>query len=168
MGGPGGGGGRRGEDGNAGGKPLFAVKAGASGALTLKEGQESNDGVAWHLPQGWPGTASPLLYEGNLYTLDDRGGFISCYDAATGKRHYRERLGGARGFTSSPWAYDGKVFCLDDGGTTYVVAAGPQFKLLGKNALGEMSWSSPAVADGAVFLRTVDHLFCIRKTDQQK
>ena len=68
----------------------------------------------------------------------------------------------ARGFTSSPWAYEGKVFCLDQGGQTYVVKAGPAFKLLGRNKLDEMCWSSPAVAGGALFLRGVDHLYCIR------
>jgi outer membrane protein assembly factor BamB len=155
MGGPPGG-----DEGSAGGKPLFAVKAGASGDITLKEGDDSNDGVAWHLAQGWPGTASPLLYEGHLYVLDSS--LLTCYDAKTGKRVYKERLPGARGFTSSPWGYAGKVFCLDDNGTTHVVEAGAKFKVLGKNALGEMTWSSPAVAGGSLFLRTVDHLYCIR------
>src|SRR5205807_1489474 len=94
-------------------KPLFAVKTGASGDITLKDGAKSNDGVAWHLPQAGPSTASPLLYDGKLYIVEDRG-FLGCHDAATGKQVYRERLNGARGFTSSPWAYDGKVFLLDD------------------------------------------------------
>jgi outer membrane protein assembly factor BamB len=107
-------------------------------------------------------TASPLLYEGRLYVLEGQGGLVSCYDARTGKRVYKERIPGARGFTSSPWAYAGKVFCLDENGTTHVLQAGPRFQVLGKNPLGEMSWSSPAVAGGSLFLRTVDHLYCIR------
>jgi outer membrane protein assembly factor BamB len=146
-----------------GGKPLFAVKAGAAGDITLKSGATSNDGVAWQLPQAGPPTPSPLLYEGYLYILEDRGGLVSCYDAASGKQVYKERLPGARGFTSSPWAYDGKVFCLNDGGTTHVIQAGAQFKVVGTNTIEEMCWSSPAVAGGALFLRTVDHLYCIRE-----
>ena len=155
-----------GEGGIAGGKPLFAVKAGASGDISLKEGEDENDSVAWYQKQGGPGTASPLLYQGYLYILEERGGFLSCYDAKTGEKVYKERIAGARGFTSSPWAYDGKLFFLDDAGTTHVIKAGAEFEILGKNALGEMCWSSPAVANGAVFLRTVDHLFCIRNSDK--
>jgi hypothetical protein len=49
-----------------------------------------------------------------------------------------------------------------------VIEAGPQFKPLGKNAIGEMAWASPAAADGALVLRTVDHLYCVRSTDKAK
>jgi outer membrane protein assembly factor BamB len=162
---PGGSGGR---SGRGGARPLFAVKAGASGDITLKEGAKSNDGVAWYLPQGGPPTASPLLYSGYLYILEERGGLVSCYDAKTGKQVYKERLPGGRSFTSSPWAYDGKIFCLDAGGTTHVIQAGPKFKVLGKNTIDEMCWSTPAVAGGAVFLRTVDHLYCIKDKGKEK
>jgi outer membrane protein assembly factor BamB len=160
---PGGGfGPKPGGGGSAGDKPLLAVKAGATGDITPKAGATSSPGIAWRLPQAGPGTASPLVYQGHLYILDERGGILSCYDAKTGKRVYRERLSGARGFTSSPWAYDGKIFCLDDGGTTHVVAAGREFQELGQNTLAEMFWSSPAVAGGALLLRGVDHLYCVR------
>jgi outer membrane protein assembly factor BamB len=163
KGGPPGGGrfGGRGE-GMGGGRPLVAVKPGASGDITLKEGSQSNDGVAWSLPQAGPATPSPLLYGEYLYVLADRGGLVTCHEAKTGKQVYKERIPGARGFTSSPLACDGKVYCLDDAGTMHVLQAGPEFKVLGKNAVGEMCWSSPAVAGGALFLRTVDHLYCIR------
>jgi outer membrane protein assembly factor BamB len=144
-------------------KPLFAVKAGATGDITLKDDATSNEAVAWYLPQGGPSIASPLLYEGRLYVLEQRSGMLSCYDAKTGKQAYRERLPGARGFTSSPWAGEGKVFCLADDGQTYVLQAGPDFKLLGRNSIGEMCWSSPAIARGALLLRTVDQLYCIKK-----
>jgi outer membrane protein assembly factor BamB len=164
----GGGGGRGGRRGPGGGgfvfnsnRPLFAVKAGASGDITLKSGTTSNDGIAWYQAKAGPQTASPLLYQGRLYVLDERGGFLSCYDAKTGEQAYKERLRGARGFTSSPWACDGKVYCLDDAGTTYVVQSGPAFKLLGKNVIDEMCWSTPAIAGQALFLRTVDRLYCI-------
>jgi outer membrane protein assembly factor BamB len=169
----GGGGGRggrggRGGFGGFGGSPLFAVKAGASGDITLKEGTTSNDGIAWRLPQAGPGTASPLYYEGRLYILGQRGGLLSCYDAKTGKQLYRDRLSGARGFTSSPWAYAGKLFFLDDSGQTFVVQAGPKFKLLGKNKLDEMFWSSPAAAGGTLLLRGVDNLYCIKSATTEK
>lgn len=94
--------------------------------------------------------------------LDDRSGLISCYDARTGKQAYRQRLVGAGGFTASPWGCDGKVFCVDSAGMTFVLKAGPTYKLLGKNTIGEMCWATPAAAGSDLFLRTVDHLYCIR------
>jgi outer membrane protein assembly factor BamB len=168
FGGPGGRPGGPGGMGGGGGKPLFAVKAGASGDISLAKGTTSNDGVAWSLPQAGPAMASPLLYDGYLYILEQRGGILCCYDARTGKQVYKERLAGARGFTSSPWACGGKVFCLADDGETFVVQAGPNFKVLAENKLDEMCWSSPAVAGGALFLRTVDHLYCIKDKGGEK
>jgi outer membrane protein assembly factor BamB len=160
-GGPPGGGGR-GPGGGASGT-LFAVNAGASGDITLKDGEATSAGVAWSAPRSAPAMASAILYQGYIYTLDQQGGRISCIDAKTGKAAYtREQIGAARGFTSSPWAADGKIYCLDGSGQTFVIQAGPEFKILGSNPLNEMTWATPAVAGGAVFLRTVDHLYCIK------
>ncbi len=162
MGGFGGGGfGGRGR-GDEGGGGLFAVRAGASGDITLKSGSTSNAGVAWSQPKGGPEMASPLVFEGHLYILSRNGGIVTCHDAKTGKQVYKERLPGARAFWASPWAGDGKVFCPDDAGTTYVLQAGPEFKVLAQNSLNEMLWSSPAAVGGAVYLRGVDHLYCIK------
>jgi outer membrane protein assembly factor BamB len=143
--------------------PLFAVRAGASGDLTLPRGATSSDGVAWFRSRGGPAMASPLLYGGHLYILDQNGAFLNCCEAKSGKPVYRERLPGARGFTASPWAYDGKIFCLDQDGKTFVLQAGPKFKVLSKNEIGEMCWATPAAANGALFLRSRDHLYCIRQ-----
>ncbi len=114
--------------------------------------------------QGGPSAASPLVFQGFIYILEQNGGMVSCYDAKTGKPAYkRERLQGARTFWASPWAYDGKIFCLDDGGTTHVIQAGPEFKILGKNKLSDQFWATPALAGGAVILRGIDDLYCIKK-----
>ncbi|HEV3142395.1 MAG TPA: PQQ-binding-like beta-propeller repeat protein [Gemmataceae bacterium] len=160
------GGGRPGGDGGGfggGARPFFAIRPGGSGNITLKDGEKSNDYVFWKLPQAGPATPSPLIYDGYLFILEDRGGMVSCYDPKTGKQLYKERISGARGFTSSPWACDGKVFCLDDSGTTHVLKAGPEFKVLGKNKIDEMCWSSPAVTGDSLILRTVENVYCIRK-----
>lgn len=142
---------------------LYAVRAGASGDITLKDGAKSNDGVAWHQPRGGPPMASPLVYQGFVYILQQNGGMVSCFDAKTGEPAYqRERIPGARSFWASPWAYDGKVFCMDDDGQTFVLQAGREFKVLGKNPLNEMCWSTPAIAGGALFIRGVDHLYCVK------
>jgi outer membrane protein assembly factor BamB len=151
-----------GRGGPFGGRPLYAVRAGAKGDVTLKPGEKANAGVVWYLAQAGPAIASPLLCDGHLYILEQMGGLLSCYDAATGKQVYRERLRGARGFMASPWAAGGKVYCLDEEGQTFVLRAGPQFKLLGTEKIGEMCRASPAVADGALIVRGIDHVFCIR------
>jgi outer membrane protein assembly factor BamB len=143
--------------------PLFAVKAGAKGDISLKDGESSNTHVAWSVKGAGPVLASPLYYDGHVYVLSQQGGMVSCYDAKTGKADYtKERLPSARGFSSSPWAADGKVFCLDDSGKTFVLQAGSEFKVLSTNNVGEMCWSSVAISGGRLFLRGVDHLFCIK------
>ena len=53
---------------------------------------------------------------------------------------------GAGAFTASPWAYNGKIFCLSEDGDTFVVEAGPEYELVGKNSLGEMCMATPAIA----------------------
>jgi outer membrane protein assembly factor BamB len=144
-----------------GGRPLFAVKAGASGDVTPRGGA-ANAAVAWCLPNAGPLIATPLLYDGRLYVPEQQLGLVTCYDARTGKQLYKERLPQARGFFASPWGCAGKVFCLDEDGQTFVLQAGPEFKLLGRNALGERCWASPALAGDALFLRTIDHVYCIK------
>jgi outer membrane protein assembly factor BamB len=165
-----GGGGRRGGEsrGGGGGGGLYAIRAGASGDVTLKEGETSNAGVAWSQSRGGPEKASPLLYEGHLYVLRTNGGIVTCYDAKTGKQLYRQRIPGATAFWTSPWAGEGKIFCLDDSGTTHVLDAGPEFKVLGTNKLNELFWASPAIVGGSVLLRSVDSLYCIRTKDDKK
>lgn len=142
-------------------RPVFAVKAGAAGDISLKKDQTSNDFIVWYKEPAGAYHPTPLVLGDYLYVLYSTG-FISCFEAKTGKPVYeRERLGGS--FTASPWAYAGKVFCLSEDGTTYVVKAGPQFELLGKNVLGEVALATPAVADGRLFLRTAAALYCIRQ-----
>lgn len=135
------------------------MRAGATGDLTLKAGETASAGVAWSQPRGAPEEASPLAYQGYVYILRKNGGIVTCLDAMTSKQVYQKRIPEARSFWASPWAAGGKIFCLDDGGTTHVLQAGPEFQVLARNSLAETSWASPAVADGAVFLRSVDHLF---------
>src|SRR5256885_6759796 len=103
--------------------------------------------------------ATPIL----LNLCVQKSGIIHCRDAKTGNQHYRQRLPGATGFTASPWTMDGKAFFLDQSGQTFVVAPGAQYKLLATNKLpDEMFWASPAIAGDSLFLRGMDHLYCIR------
>jgi outer membrane protein assembly factor BamB len=147
-----------------GNSPLFAVRAGAGGDITLQDDETSNAGVAWSRTRAGPSMASPLYYDGLLYILEQRGGMISCYDGQTGEpAYYRTRIPDATGFTASPWAAGSNIFCLDDSGQTIVLKAGRSFGVVGRNTVGEMCWSTPAFSDTEILLRSIDHLYCIRR-----
>jgi outer membrane protein assembly factor BamB len=142
---------------------LAAIKPGASGDISLPEESTSSDFVAWSAKLTGHRVASPLVVSDCLYLLEQQAGIIRCLDATTGKEHYRQRLPGATGLTASPWTAGGKVFCLDQSGQTFVLAPGSEFKVLTTNKLAdEMFWASPAVARDSLFLRSIDHLYCIR------
>ena len=143
-------------------RPVYAIRSGANGDISLPDGTTSNDYVVWSHPQLGSYNPSALVYGDYHYTLLDRG-ILICYDARTGQEVYpRQRL--ARGgnlFTASPWAYNGKIFAISEEGDTYVVKAGPEFELLGINALNEWTLATPAVANGSLIVRTVSRLYRI-------
>jgi outer membrane protein assembly factor BamB len=143
-------------------RPVYAVRAGAAGDITLKTGERSNKYIAWFQPQAGPYNPSPLVYGDYYYTLLDRG-FFTCHDARTGQEIYgKQRIdAGAGAFTSSPWAYNGKIFCLSEDGDTFVIQAGPEYKLLRKNSLDEMCMATPAIARGSLIIRTASKLYRI-------
>jgi len=145
-------------------RPVYAVRPGATGDISLRPDTTSNDYVAWYQPTLGTYQTSALVYGDYYYTLLDRG-FLLCHDARTGKEIYgRQRISReAGGFTASPWAYNGKIFLLSEDGDTFVVQAGPEFKLLGKNSLNEMSLATPAVAKGSLILRTQSKLYRIAR-----
>lgn len=144
-------------------KPLFAIRPGASGDISLGDEETSNEYIAWCQKKAGPYNPSPILYGDYLYVLYDRG-MLACYDAKTGREIYgKTRLNSPRGFTSSPWAYGGKIFCLSEAGTTFVVRAGPEFKLLGRNDLEELAMATPAIVGQSLILRTESKLYRIEQ-----
>ncbi len=68
------------------------------------------------------------------------------------------------GFSASPWAYNGKIFALSEDGDTFVIAAGPEFKVIGKNSLEERTLATPAIADHSIIIRTASHLVRIKRS----
>ena len=144
-------------------RPVYAIRPGASGDITLGEGSTSNDYVVWSDPQLGSYNPSSLVYGDYYYTLLDRG-ILLCRDARTGREVYpRQRISAGSLFTASPWAYNGKIFALSDDGDTYVIKAGPGFEVLGRNSLNEMALATPAVANGSLILRTASKLYRIAR-----
>jgi outer membrane protein assembly factor BamB len=149
-------------------RPVYAIRQGASGDISLKPGETSNQNVAWFQPLLGSYQTSALAYGDYFYTLLDRG-FLLCHEAATGKQIYgRQRLSAdSSGFAASPWAYNGKIFVLSEDGDTFVIQAGAEFKLLGKNPLNEMALATPAVAQGSLIIRTQSKLYRIASGAQK-
>ena len=146
-------------------RPVFAIRPGASGDISLKAEETAGPFIAWSLNAASATYPSALVVGDQFYTLLDRG-FLTAHDARTGKEIYgRQRIASDAGtFSASPWAYNGKIFVLSEDGDTFVVQAGPEYKLLGKNSLNEMALASPAVAGGSVFIRTATKLYRISRT----
>ncbi len=138
-----------------GGGYLFSIKPGGSGDIT------QTDYVEWRTPKSGIQMASPVESNGYIYLLERNGGIIHCLEQATGKSLYSKRVPNARPFWASPWTSGGRVYCVDDGGTTHVIEPGPTLNIIAKNVIDEQTWSTPAVVDGKIYLRTVGHLYCI-------
>jgi outer membrane protein assembly factor BamB len=143
--------------------PIYAVRAGARGDISLAEGETANRGVAWSTKSGGPYYVTPLIYEDFLYVLSNDG-VLTAYLTLTGERVYRERVGEkAVGFSASPVAADGRIYLASEDGDVYVLRAGHDYRLLGVNPVGELMMATPAVAGGMIVLRTRDRVIAIGK-----
>ncbi len=144
-------------------RPVYAIRPGANGDISLAAGQTSNDFIAWYLPRGGPYNPSPIVYDGLYFTLFDRG-YMTCHDAVTGEEVYG-RTPFARGatFTSSPWAYNGHLFFLSEDGDTFVIRAGKEFEHVATNALEELAIATPSIARGHLLIRTASKLYCLQQ-----
>ena len=139
---------------------LMAIAAGASGDVT---DDATGRFRLWSAKQSSPEVASPLFVNDRLFAVHQFGGLLSCLDADTGERIYRKRLSGASGFTASPWAMGDLIFCLDENGRAF--AMNVDGEVVATNKLDGMFWASPAIANGRLLLRSVDHLYCIARVD---
>jgi len=132
--------------------PYMAVRPGGRGDVSASH-------VIWEVPTGAPYVSSLVYDAGILYMASDVGA-VTAIDAATGKRIWRQRGDGI--FSASPVAGDGKIYFVSETGETIVLKAGRQAEVLARNDIGERLIASPAVSDGAIYLRSDDRLFCIR------
>lgn len=123
-------------------------------------GEVSEDSIRWTADKTTPDTPCPLFWEGLLFTVTDDG-IATCYDAATGEVHWKERLGG--GFKASPIAVAGNVYFLNVDGQCTIVAAKREFEKVAENKLDDTTIASPAVANGNLFIRGKKGLYCIGK-----
>lgn len=151
-------------------RPVFAIKPGARGDITLEEGETSNEFVSWSLQKMGPYNTTPIVYEDRYYTLLDRG-MLTCHNATSGEIIFdRVRFPNGASFTASPWAYNGKVLFLSEDGRTFVITPGDEIaERDGKNRLvvdqindlDELCIATPSTVQGKLLLRTASKVYCI-------
>lgn len=153
-------------------RPVYAIKPGAKGDITLGDGETSNEFIRWSLEKMGPYNTTPIVYKNRYYTLLDRG-MLTCHDATTGEILFdRTRFPHGASFTASPWAYNGKVFFLSEDGRTFVITPGEEtgseggrkrLKVVQTNDVDELCIATPSAAQGKLFLRTASKVYCISK-----
>ena len=137
--------------------PLVAVNAGATGDLTFNSLRSSDAG--WAVDSSAPGMCSAVALDGRVYVLSR--GILSCHDAQSGQRIYRERLKDASSVTASLWAAGNNIFALNESGKTSVIRSGSEFQLAGTNEIGGLYWSTPTATPSSLLIRSADKLYCI-------
>jgi outer membrane protein assembly factor BamB len=136
----------------AGNNTVFAIHPGDTKGKTPD--------VAYSIPKAYAPYVPTMVAAGDLAFLWSDKGLVTCIDASTGKiRIDRQRVGG--NYFGSPIRIGDRIYCMSADGDCVVIAATPEFKLLARNALGEGSRATPAVADGRLYLRTDSHLISL-------
>jgi outer membrane protein assembly factor BamB len=130
---------------------LRTVRTGGRGDVTATH-------IAWEERKGAPTQSSLLYVKPYLYAITD-GGVASCYLGKTGELIWQERVGGNH--CASPVFAGGNIYFLSEAGETTVIAPGPEFKIVARNAIGEKCQASLAVSQKQIFLRSDKHLYCI-------
>ena len=142
-------------------RPIFVVKPGARGDITLSDGKTSNDAVVWSRTGRGSYMPTPLSYNGMLYVLSNNGLF-DAYNLRTGEEVYRQRLPVVgSGFSASPVAADGKIYLSNEDGEILVIGAGPKFNHVATNSMGELLMATPALSDGVMYVRSASTLFAV-------
>lgn len=141
-------------------RPIYAIRAGSRGDISLAGDANSSAEIAWRVERGGTYIPTPILYQGHLYMLHNNGR-LTVHDASTGEVVYRERVGAGESFSASPVAADGRLYFTTEEGKTYVVRSGPVYKVLAENELDEVVMTTPAMSGGALFVRGMRHVYAL-------
>ncbi len=114
--------------------------------------------IKWTREKLIPYVPTPIVLGEYLFEWSDQG-IVTCVALKTGTEVWTQRLGG--NYSGSPLCIDGKLYGVEETGKVVVIEAGPEFKELGTAELGDNSNSTPAVANGRLFLRTFQRLKCL-------
>ena len=114
--------------------------------------------VAWTMERDLPYVPTPIAIGGHLYILSDTG-VMTCVVSATGKQVWQADLD--ERFYASPVYVNGRIYVVTRKGEVIVLKAGTVYKVLAKSTLPEISDATPAIANGRMYIRTLNHLICI-------
>lgn len=142
-------------------RPIFVVRPGGRGDLTLKDGLTSNSQVVWSRTGRGSYMPTPLVHNGVLYVLANNGVF-DAYDLKSGAEIYRQRLSHlGSGFSASPVVADNKIYLSSEDGEMLVVAAGREYRHIATNSMGELLMATPALSEGVMFVRSAASVFAV-------
>lgn len=128
-------------------------------AMRLKDGELEE---AWRIERNVPHIPSLIVVGDKAYLWDDAG-IVTCVKAATGEQVWKGRVPGVEGTCFGSPVSDGeKIFCADESGNIHVIAVADEMKHLATNPLGELCRTTPAIGDGAMFVRTYGKLFAVQ------
>lgn len=132
--------------------PLLAIRPGGNGDVTASH-------RLWRQTDKNPQRIGcGVIHEGRLY-IANAPGMVECLDAKTGNSIWKERVG--ENLWGSLLLAKDRLYVTDLTGATHVLAAGSKFEVLARNELNEATYAAPAVANGEMFIRTYEHLYCI-------
>ena len=140
--------------------PIYVVKPNAKGDITLEKDSTKNEFIVWSIKRGGAYMQTPLIYGDYLYNLRGNGS-LTCFRATTGEVMYKESLGVSGGVTASGIASEGKLYFTAENGEVFVVKAGPEYKLLSQNSMGDLCMATPAISEDILFFRTKSYLIAV-------
>jgi outer membrane protein assembly factor BamB len=153
-------------------RPMMAIRLttpdgkpnpGTRGDITAPTLGETNAAIAWIHPRQGAYMQTPILVGHTLYSCTDNG-ILTAFSARTGQIHYSERLvPGGQGFTTSPVSDGKNIFFASETGNIFVVPAAEKFSKSGPFPLNETVMATPAISANGLYMRTRDHLVCIRE-----
>jgi outer membrane protein assembly factor BamB len=141
-------------------RPVYAIKVGAKGDISLPEGKESSEAIAWSNAREGTYIPTPILYGDYLYTCGNNG-VVTAYEARTGQRVARTRVGSGGAFSASPVAADGRLYFANEDGEVHVVTADSRLAPIAKNDMKEVIMATPAISGGLIVVRTLGHVYGI-------
>jgi len=130
---------------------LVAIKPDGKGDVTETH-------IAWISEEGGPDICSPVSNGESIFLLATEG-LLESYNVADGKRLWEKDL--EEYFLASPSLVGNNLYLLSEKGVMYIAEAGSEYKELAKCELNEKCYASPAFADGRIYIRGLENLYCI-------
>ena len=134
---------------------LIAIKPDGRGDVTQTH-------IAWKTEGGGPNICSPVSNREFVFVLFSEG-LIRCRKVEDGTLVWEKDL--RENFQASPSIVGNKLYLLNEEGVMFIIEIGPEYKELARCELSEKCNASPAFADGRIYIRGAENLYCIRNKE---